>query len=594
MGTIEKTDVELVEASRRGELDAFGHLIARYQDVVCAVGYSSTGDRVLGEDVAQDTFLAAWHQLDRVRDAMRLGPWLCGIARNIGRKARKRTHREQLGEHAEPAATTPSAFDELARIDTERVVNSALAKIPEAYREVLVLYYREDRSIRDVAQTLGISEAAVMQRLTRGRRYLADRVTVLVERSLEGARPRRDLVAAVLAAIAAFTLPSRVDASPVKPKGSTMMKLTLAASALAVVGTTAYLLRSHHDAPAVATTAKPLLHYGTAEPRPPSLGPTAPRHLTAARKTAASDLGWLPADSEVVLGIDMARIKSSALWQQFVAPALEHASGLDSFAATCGFDPLASLSTVSIGLKGVGTQMTGTVVAHGFDKAKVMACITSQTADAAKKGVTMTIDGDVVLVTEPDALSVGLTFLDDSTALVVAGPQAASKAGVEQVAAGNSGLQASPAFAQLFGDINSDDPLWLVVGPTSDVFAELNNAIASETSIRLQALYGSFDISGSLAIQAGLQLASSDQVNRLVSIIQSQIKSLAGSGAMSTYFDQLDVNADGTDVIISVAANAIQLVNLVRAAQLHATATSAGAEGSGTWEVSATLNAGGE
>src|ERR1700733_7080937 len=107
MGTIAKTDAQLVEASRRGELEAFGHLVARYQDLVCAVGFSSTGDRVLGEDVAQETFLAAWRQLDRVRDVMRLRPWLCGIARNLGRKAKKRTHREQLGtEVDEPVATS--------------------------------------------------------------------------------------------------------------------------------------------------------------------------------------------------------------------------------------------------------------------------------------------------------------------------------------------------------------------------------------------------------------------------------------------------------------------------------------------------------
>ena len=152
MGTIEKTDVELVEASRRGELDAFGHLVARYQDVVCAVGYSSTGDRVLGEDVAQDTFIAAWRQLDRVRDVMRLGPWLCGIARNLGRKARSARAASSSASTTSRARATPSAFDELARGDTERIVRDALARVPETYREVLVLYYREDRSIRDVAE----------------------------------------------------------------------------------------------------------------------------------------------------------------------------------------------------------------------------------------------------------------------------------------------------------------------------------------------------------------------------------------------------------------------------------------------------------
>ena len=95
MGMIARTDVELVEASLRGEHAAFGHLVERYQDVVCAVSYSSTGDRNLSEDVAQETFIAAWRQLDRLRDRSVLRSWLCGMARNIARKARKRLRRER-------------------------------------------------------------------------------------------------------------------------------------------------------------------------------------------------------------------------------------------------------------------------------------------------------------------------------------------------------------------------------------------------------------------------------------------------------------------------------------------------------------------
>src|SRR5687768_12995303 len=194
MGTIAKSDVELVEASRRGEHEAFGRLVERYQDVVCAVSYSSTGDRGLSEDVAQDTFITAWRQLDRLRDVMRLGPWLCGIARNLGRKAHKRRRREEVldDEHLAPGG---NPFDAAARGDVERVVRDALARVPENYREVLVLYYCENLSIREVAAALDTSEAAIEQRLSRGRRYLADSISEIVEGSLRSRKPRRDLVA---------------------------------------------------------------------------------------------------------------------------------------------------------------------------------------------------------------------------------------------------------------------------------------------------------------------------------------------------------------------------------------------------------------
>src|SRR5207237_9065605 len=113
---------------------------------------SSTGDRMLGEDVAQETFLAAWRQLDRVRDASRFRPWLCGIARNLGRKARRRTRREESVDADALVAPDASPFDNVSRADPRPVLRDALARIPETYREVLVLYYREDRSIREVAE----------------------------------------------------------------------------------------------------------------------------------------------------------------------------------------------------------------------------------------------------------------------------------------------------------------------------------------------------------------------------------------------------------------------------------------------------------
>src|SRR2546423_1742292 len=130
MGRVAMTDSELVEASRRGERAAFGALVARYQEVVCAVGYSATGSWSLSHDVAS---------------------------------------------------------------------------------------------------ALGISEAATLQRLSRGRKYLADGVTKLVEDALRGPRVRKNLVAGVLAAITGLAAPSRVDASP---KGSTMLKVAIAAVVL--------------------------------------------------------------------------------------------------------------------------------------------------------------------------------------------------------------------------------------------------------------------------------------------------------------------------------------------------------------------------
>ncbi len=291
------SDGELIAASQRGERAAFGKLVARYQDVVCAVSYSTTGDWPLSEDVAQDTFIAAWRQLGQLRETARLRPWLCGIARNLARKARRRGARER--EH-EPDDVLPAPsgtpFEQTARAETEQVVRDALARIPDGYREALVLFYREGCSVREVADVLGISEAAALQRLTRGRRHLADGVTDLVERSLRAPRRTRYLVGGVLSALPVIATASRVDASP--HKGSTMLKFAFAAAALVATGTTAYIVHraNAEPAPAVAEGAAPptTAHATDISPRAPS--------LPAARSGAVPTLGnpvpgaSLPAD----------------------------------------------------------------------------------------------------------------------------------------------------------------------------------------------------------------------------------------------------------------------------------------------------------
>jgi DNA-directed RNA polymerase specialized sigma24 family protein len=53
-------DRELVERSLNGDRGAFGRIVERYQSLICAVTYSATGDVSRSEDLAQETFLAAW------------------------------------------------------------------------------------------------------------------------------------------------------------------------------------------------------------------------------------------------------------------------------------------------------------------------------------------------------------------------------------------------------------------------------------------------------------------------------------------------------------------------------------------------------
>lgn len=267
------TDAELVNASRRGEHAAFGALVERYQGVVCAVSYSRTGDRALSEDVAQETFIAAWRQLDRLRETQKIRSWLCGIARNLASKARKRSDRETVFE-GELVATDGNPFEAASDAESERLMREAMSRVPETYREPLLLHYSEGLSVREIADVLELSEAAVMQRLSRGRQYLAAGVTDLVERALRAQRTRRSLVAAVLAALP-LVVPSPADAST-SSSGGHMLKLALVAAGLAVTGTTAIIVnhaRSSSPSGEAAITATAPAAAPAAVPSTPPWGP---------------------------------------------------------------------------------------------------------------------------------------------------------------------------------------------------------------------------------------------------------------------------------------------------------------------------------
>ena len=75
-------DAELVSASLAGNREAFGYIVSRYQSLVCSLAYSATGSLSQSEDLAQETFFAAWKHLGDLREPAKLRAWLCGIARN--------------------------------------------------------------------------------------------------------------------------------------------------------------------------------------------------------------------------------------------------------------------------------------------------------------------------------------------------------------------------------------------------------------------------------------------------------------------------------------------------------------------------------
>src|SRR6185369_5248988 len=209
------TDAELVAACLIGDREAFGRIVERYQRLLCSLAYSATGSLSESEDLAQEAFLDAWRQLRTLREPEKLRPWLCGILRyKVGRLRRsERQEPVRQAEALELVDEMPSG-DELASdlaIDKEEqaILWNALERVPELYREPLVLYYREHRSVEHVAAALDLTEDAVKQRLARGRKILQEQVLAFVEGALARSTPGNVFTLGVLAALPQIAAPTK-------------------------------------------------------------------------------------------------------------------------------------------------------------------------------------------------------------------------------------------------------------------------------------------------------------------------------------------------------------------------------------------------
>jgi len=205
------SEAELLQASLGGSKEAFGTIVERYQSLICAITYSGTGDFGKSEELAQETFIRAWKELRQVKDMDRFSGWLCTIARNLVRKSIKRGRRDVVGdaqplERTEPVEAAEAGPSEAAiSKEQQAIVWGALEGIPEQFREPMVLFYREQQSVRQVATGLGLSEGLTRQRLLRGRRMLKENIASLVEETLGRTRPSKVFTVAVIAALPAVT-----------------------------------------------------------------------------------------------------------------------------------------------------------------------------------------------------------------------------------------------------------------------------------------------------------------------------------------------------------------------------------------------------
>ena len=186
METMQPSEAELVERSRGHDPRAFTELVDRHKDRMVNYLARLTGCRDRAEDLAQETFVRLYQQLDRYREEGALAAYLFRIATNLVRSDERRRRRWRLleplldaGGHLPSSnGSGPGAGPQAAALAREehREVTRAIASLDLIYRAPLVLREIEGLSYQEIAETMGCNEGTVKSRLFRGRQLLKEKL----------------------------------------------------------------------------------------------------------------------------------------------------------------------------------------------------------------------------------------------------------------------------------------------------------------------------------------------------------------------------------------------------------------------------------
>ncbi len=222
------------------ELAAFEAVVAKYQGTVVAVAFSQCGDFAAGQDIAQETFLAAWSSREQLREPEKLLGWLCSIARRLAAgvvRSRAQHPAVSMAQGPDPSDQEEEPLDSMISREEETLVWNAISELPESYREPLVLFYQESRSVQQIAISLDISNDLAKQRLSRGRDMLRSSMSATLEEVLVRARPGKALTSRVMTAVAGFSAGSAMGGKAIASGiASSMVSVAAGKTILGVAG----------------------------------------------------------------------------------------------------------------------------------------------------------------------------------------------------------------------------------------------------------------------------------------------------------------------------------------------------------------------
>jgi RNA polymerase sigma-70 factor (ECF subfamily) len=168
------TDEACAAQVKKGDHDAFGVLVDRYEEKLMRYGRKFLSERRDIEDIVQEVFVSAYRNIQSFDEAQRFSPWIYRIAHNAFIDQLKKNTRNPFVLVDFDTFVAHGGYDESVKNDYDQkemkeMINKGLAQLSPKYREALILYYLEDLSYKEIAEVLRVPLGTVSARVKRAK-----------------------------------------------------------------------------------------------------------------------------------------------------------------------------------------------------------------------------------------------------------------------------------------------------------------------------------------------------------------------------------------------------------------------------------------
>ncbi|HOR86618.1 MAG TPA: sigma-70 family RNA polymerase sigma factor [Bacillota bacterium] len=170
------SDIEIVNQCLAGDVNAFEALIERYKRAVYNTAYRMMGNREEAEDVSQEAFIRMYNSLSRYNPEYKFITWALKITTNLclDNLRKRKAETVPIDEWFEIKDEKDTPEEEYIRKESQRLVQDAIMKLPDKYREFLILFHHRNLSYQEIMDVTGESLTIVKNRLYRARQMLKE------------------------------------------------------------------------------------------------------------------------------------------------------------------------------------------------------------------------------------------------------------------------------------------------------------------------------------------------------------------------------------------------------------------------------------